>query len=408
MSLPCHSQVRKLIARGLSDSLITMAVVIQAAIIHLCGIFLLCSLAACSQGQSPPAISHKAKAYISEVLDIMQAHALYTNEIDWPEVRRATLQRAAGAQSTTDSYPAIFYALTQLKERHSFLRLPDNLPESDKARAYGSMKAILAPYKKESLRVASPIFRDRSAPSGHLIHVGNVPIAYVIVPRCVSRSGDAQNQRNDSQLYAETLYLLAASLAREHPAGWVIDLRGNGGGNMYPMLAGIGFLLGEGRLGTFISPGGFSPGSLAGAEHDWYYRDGAAGVITGAQQIKETEIKSDPPAFGEPPFAAVLIDSGTVSAGEAVAISFMGRLRTRFFGAHTYGLSTGNATFRLSDGASLVLCESLEADRNHRIYPDGVEPDVVLPEPALLPMEEDDPVIRTAEQWLVSQQRNEE
>lgn len=172
---------------------------------------------------------------------------------------------------------------------------------------------------------------------------------------------------------------------------------------MYPMLAGIGFVLGEGHLGTFISPVA-SAGSHADAEHDWFYRDGAAGVITGAQQIKETEIKSDPPALGGPPFVAVLIDSGTVSAGEAVAISFMGRPRTRFFGAHTYGLSTGNATFRLSDGATLVLCESLEADRNHHIYPDGVEPDVVLPEPALLPREEDDPVIQAAEQWLVSQQ----
>jgi C-terminal processing protease CtpA/Prc len=127
-------------------------------------------------------------------------------------------------------------------------------------------------------------------------------------------------------------------------------------------------------------------------------------VVTGAQEIKETEIKSDSPVFHELPLVAVLIDSGTISAAEAVAISFMGRPRTRFFGAHTYGLSTGNATFRLSDGAGLVLCESLEADRNHRVYPDGIEPDVVLPEPAVLPTDEHDTVTRAAEQWLVSQQ----
>jgi C-terminal processing protease CtpA/Prc len=29
-------------------------------------------------------------------------------------------------------------------------------------------------------------------------------------------------------------------------AGWIVDLRNNGGGNMWPMLTGIGSILGEG------------------------------------------------------------------------------------------------------------------------------------------------------------------
>ena len=36
--------------------------------------------------------------------------------------------------------------------------------------------------------------------------------------------------------------------------GWIIDLRGNGGGNMYPMLAGLKPFLGDTVLGAFVGP----------------------------------------------------------------------------------------------------------------------------------------------------------
>lgn len=36
--------------------------------------------------------------------------------------------------------------------------------------------------------------------------------------------------------------------------GWIVDLRGNGGGNMWPMIAGVGPVLGEGTAGAFVDP----------------------------------------------------------------------------------------------------------------------------------------------------------
>jgi C-terminal processing protease CtpA/Prc len=35
--------------------------------------------------------------------------------------------------------------------------------------------------------------------------------------------------------------------------GWIVDLRGNSGGNMWPMVAGIGPILGEGIIGHFVN-----------------------------------------------------------------------------------------------------------------------------------------------------------
>ena len=55
---------------------------------------------------------------------------------------------------------------------------------------------------------------------------------------------------------------------RDHLAGWIVDLRHNRGGNMWPMVAGLGPLLGEGRAGAFVDPDG-------GATW-WGYQDNAS------------------------------------------------------------------------------------------------------------------------------------
>jgi len=64
------------------------------------------------------------------------------------------------------------------------------------------------------------------------------------------------------------LQKIIGDLDRSHPAGWIVDLRGNVGGNMWPMLAGIGPVLGEGDdLGEFFTLDSHST---------WKYRDGVA------------------------------------------------------------------------------------------------------------------------------------
>jgi C-terminal processing protease CtpA/Prc len=353
-----------------------------------------CLFAAGQEAQVPARISSAAQAYLDHVLDLMQAHALHTNEIDWPAVRSETLKRAAGAQTTADTYPAIFYALTQLKERHSFLRIPDALPDADRERAQASMSEILGQYKNQAPRHPNAVFRDRSVPSGHLINAGDAVFAYIVIPACGSKHSNMQENQGDFQAYADALHSIAASLEASHPWGWIVDLRGNGGGNMYPMIAGIGMVLGEGTLGYFVS--------ASGAEEPWFYRHGSAGGVVGSKESTMAQVRGDPFVLPDLPPVAVLLDSGTISSGEAVAISFIGRSRTKSFGAHTYGLSTGNEGYPLSDGASLFLCDVIEADREHRTYPDGIEPDVVLSEPFVLPSEEADPVIQAAQQWLLT------
>ncbi|MFJ6775483.1 S41 family peptidase, partial [Kitasatospora sp. NPDC091257] len=103
------------------------------------------------------------------------------------------------------------------------------------------------------------------------------------------------------------------------------------------------------------------------------------------------------PARGVP--VAVLTGPGTGSAGEAVTIAFIGRPDTRSFGARTYGVPTGNAAHRLSDGAVVLLTGAAEADRTGRIHAGPIEPDE-----AVDTRKEGDPSLTAATGWLGRQE----
>jgi carboxyl-terminal processing protease len=166
------------------------------------------------------------------------------------------------------------------------------------------------------------------------------------------------------------------------------------------MLGGIGPLLGEGdRLGEFFTTDGHSV---------WRYREGAASEV--ADDGKESRY---PPVAGAPyklagrPNVAVLIDGGTGSSGEAVAIAFRRRPKTRFFGEHTQGASTVNDVVELSDGAAMWLTIGVDADRTGKQYIDGFDPDDAIRGADTVVPDGRDPVLQAALRWLSGLLRSE-
>ncbi len=274
-------------------------------------------------------------AYLNRALGEMQSRSLRRDRIDWARLRKETLARAAGAETTVDTYEAIRFALASLGDHHSSFHPTPALEALEATRKPRQPAAQPASQPQPS----SP-FTGRYEPEGRLARFGGKTFALVVVTKCFTE--------NDRQFiaYATKLQGIIADLDKAHPAGWVVDLRGNVGGNMWPMLAGIGPVLGEGdHLGEFFTLDSHST---------WKYRDGVAAEIENGKEIPY-------PAVGVPyklagtPRVAVLIDRRTGSSGEAIAIAFRGRPDTRFFGEHTEGVSTANTVVNLSDGASLWL-----------------------------------------------------
>jgi len=329
--------------------------------------------------------------YVEKVLDYMQQNALNKRTIDWGTLRREILVRTKNAADTYDTYPAIAYALTQLGERHSWLQLPDNLPIQRRRTLEAQISKILARPEAGS----SPFAPSKEMKS-HILRSTKGTFAYVVVPMCVGRYAEWEKNSADFQDFADHLHAEVLALQAKSPQGWIIDLRGNGGGNMWPMLAGIGALIGEGDLGSFVSSDG--------DRTPWFYKDGKVGTRAsdGKTEIS-AEVKQPPFAFSERPWVAVLLDRGTASSAEAVAISFVGQRSTRSFGEHTAGFSTANDMLALPDGAALFLCDGIEADRTGRLYPDGLNPDEKTSEPETHPAGLEDAALLAAEAWLSKQ-----
>lgn len=182
---------------------------------------------------------------------------------------------------------------------------------------------------------------------------------------CLEVPAFVQNRHVSREAFAGRLQSLSATLDAAQPTGWVVDLRRNGGGDMWAMLAGLGPMLGEGPFGFFISSRALA----------WTYRAGAA-FNDGRSMCRADTV---PVVIRHAPSKmAVLIGPGTASAGEAVSIAFKGRPDTRSFGRSTAGQATANSAHTMTDGAVLAITAAVMADRSGAIHDRVVEPDIAV------------------------------
>ncbi len=293
-------------------------------------------------------------SYLKEAFDIMEKHALYRDSVDWPVLRERAAKKAGAAKSYADCYPALISAISSLGDHHSFL-----LPADDSKKWENAGESV----------------EEMPLSTGKILENN---IAYISMP------GVDSGDEKANIYFADQLHKLLKELDSQNPSAWVFDLRQNTGGNCWPMLAGIGPLLGEGICGYFLSPGE-KPSS-------WFYKKGASGI--GKEKI--TKVSQKPYKMKQKlPMLAVLTGPQTASSGEVVTVAFRGRPNCRSFGAPTYGVSTGNANFSLRDGAQIFLCSSVYADRNKVAYGSKIMPDV------LVEAGENDPVLQAATKWLL-------
>ncbi|HZT75855.1 MAG TPA: S41 family peptidase [Vicinamibacterales bacterium] len=278
------------------------------------------------------AMSYLARRYLDAAIGIVQTHAVKRHAVDWTALRTEAYERNRNALTRSDTYETIRFVLTSLGDHHSGLLSPEMVSGLNRLTA-----------------------DDNPSPDGRVL---SERLGYIRVPSFVSGNQQAVD------LAATHLHRIVQAVEAQHPCGWIVDLQNDGGGNMWPMLAGLGPILGEGRLGAFIDP--------EGRQTTWSYASGAARE---ADQPRARVLGAGYRSQAATAPVAVLISRGTASSGEAVTIAFVGRPNTRSFGQPTRGLSTSNDQFLLSDGAIINLSVSVFADRNGHQYPSGIDPD---------------------------------
>jgi carboxyl-terminal processing protease len=291
-------------------------------------------LVACDGGPSDvQEMSPEARSYLETILDVMEANALVRHRVDWPAIRTQVFQTAEGAQRIQDTYRAIERALTLLGDGHS------------------SFRTVEGPLLFASIPpCGGPVVDNATVPAD---------VGYVRIRPFTGGGADAA-------AYLRGIHEGIAAFDGEGVVGWIVDLRGNLGGDLWLMLAGVGPVLGEGVAGQFLDADG-------GAQL-WEYRDGAS-WLDGVEMRRV----ADPYTLIRPqPRVAVLTDNRTITEGEGVAIAFKGRAETRTFGQPTCGVTTYTRPFTMRDGGVLDLVVAAMADRTGTVYPGGLQPDQIV------------------------------
>jgi carboxyl-terminal processing protease len=295
------------------------------------------------------AYQNENESVVLEVYRLMKEHVITRNEIDWLALKVSTLQILGDSPTLQERNEAISHLLIQTKTNHSFYRDV----YSDRI-------------------IYESVLNCRVAVEN--LHPQKNDIGYIKVDSF---------SNSDKEMITNFAQSIADQLIKEDKRqlkGWIVDLTHNNGGNMWPMLAGLSPLLGNGVHGFFISPDGKSI--------KWGTHNGRSilGNRVKASLKQQYRVKNK-----EIPIA-VLVSKQTASSGEAVLVSFKGFKKSRFFGQHSCGQSTSNRRFLLKNGDQLLLTTSTFADRYETAYGGSILVDELTESP-----------LREAEDWIYSQ-----
>ncbi|MEM9529750.1 MAG: S41 family peptidase [Pseudomonadota bacterium] len=302
-------------------------------------------------------LSSNAKRYLDHAIEVMAKNSIKRQSIDWDLLISQAYSVAGGAQTPQDTYPAIRFAVQTLKDSHSSFMAPEN-PDHPRLSERAKHSFVKASRAGSIGYINLPSFQNR----------GDLAVATQFIDSAHRAIEDVSNQG---------------------VCGWVVDLRENLGGNMWPMVAAIGPILGRGRIGGFYDP-------ITEARFEWWYESGKAGMVSLEDGTRSTIVSADGPPPGDIKApVAVLTSRQTSSSGEGVALAFRHRPGTHSFGQPTAGLATANRPFQLEDRAWINLTTMYMTDRRGNHYPDTVIPDeVVESSPS------SDAALEAANRWL--------
>lgn len=255
----------------------------------------------------------------------VKARAANSTRVDWPFATAQAVAAIVDGNTRRDALPGVQKILAALRDKHSWVTVLD-----DEGRLTANGKI---------LSYQAPQFRLQGSGTERVV-------GWLTIPWLAATGG------LEAQKYADTIRDGLAQAVKADACGVVVDLVGHSGGNMWPGLEGLGPLFGDGaEVGAFKRGQAWRIERKAQDEASWLWREEVARLPV-----------------------AVILGPETASSGEAIAIAFVGRPNTEFFGRRTRGLATSNQTIPLGEGMVAFVMTSEMADRNGRTFPKGIAP----------------------------------
>ena len=274
-------------------------------------------------------------------MELIQANSIHTENLN--EIKSELYHQSQSISSIDEVAPLYKNVFKQLDDHPGALKY--------KGKTYGWDKPNQGAnaYLKEKIKIDKETHSQVIGKEiGYLRIPGNNDFAFKKVDSIANDITAHINSINSNQL-----------------KGWIIDLRLNTGGNMYPILLGL-----KEFIGNDVVFGGF--------------RD-ARDEPTGNWEIKAQELWIDSvvlerqtdldfPIKAELPIV-ILTSCYTASAGEMTAISFIGRKKAFVVGEATAGYTTAVQGFQINENAGINLSTDFVVDRNLKIYKSNILPD---------------------------------
>jgi hypothetical protein len=307
-------------------------------------------LGACA---APPA----ERPLLREALHVLATQPLGRERVDWEALQRELEAEIPADGGLVEERAAIHLAVARLGDAHA--RYLEPVPPA----AVAPVVEPPAAEARDAAETAVTLPPIPIVPEGRVLTGG---VAYLLLPGCAAYDREAQ------LAYARVARRELARLAEAQPRGWILDLRLNGGGNIWPMLLGLQPLLGDGEHAGSIGP-------------DGVHRLGCSANLAwlmppdGAQLVQLEDATLRPAALPRDVRVAVLLGNWTMSSGELVALALRALPDARFFGEPTAGLTTATQDFPLSDGSRLNLPISWMCDARGWAPRGPIAPDVAVP-----------------------------
>ena len=193
---------------------------------------------------------------------------------------------------------------------------------------------------------------EQKPPPAYKVKVLNNQYGYVMIPAILWLDISKDSLIRNTQ----AMYDAFMKVQQSHQIkGWIIDLRFNEGGNVYPMLAALYHLLGDAIVYKVLD---INKKPLQKEIHS--LKKGA--FYSGTKMETLVKVREKPNTKLP---VALLTGIMTGSAGELIAVGFRGRKNVITIGETSYGLLTCNDMVKLPFGAKFTLTYGYLADRNN-------------------------------------------
>ena len=298
-----------------------------------------------SQNQGSSSLPDSIKHIFDTVVHIIRTHSYQAGFIKSRDIKKA-YRLSQNAKTIEDLKMPIEFLFEKTGDYHGWFQY-DTL----------FFKWKNTTIKKEPPEAINKAFQQPSRIEAQLIsdNIGYVKIRFI--------KFDTEKMNNQAEAFQKSI----CSLNSEKLKGFIIDLRLNSGGSMYPMISGVSALLGDGIIGGDENP--------ALKKKQYYSIEKGNLIVPGELSTNLSFICTNLPA--DMPIA-ILIGPFTASSGEMTAIAFKGRKNTKFFGEKTAMYTTSTKGFYFGEGKGVVLSISVMMDRKGKMYKYGVEPDEII------------------------------